>query len=487
MTDRWKDFQDNVRNLSLDKFSNSTNEEKLDTIKWMFDYNKLWNSEINTKEKLLRNIKKCGNKSLDNYERFKSQIFLAHESSRYGNSTSFFSSEDRERTEMIKLAINNNTINIKDKDVLYGILSSDEKFQMTQFFNETGKIFRVNSEILMLLRNTKCFIKYSKSPYSDMFICTDGLFFDNIEIFGIMVRDRIVSGVNDTSVDTCGGLSIIAFGRDSSDGESVWVIDAILESDDGMKRYNNKTLNRLRDKRDIDDETDNLIRTEAKRIVINFLNLINHPEVELVNHSMKLLRDARVKKGRLGIPDSVEINLTGKLKRYINETMKQNEKAWELGHRFWVRGHWMEFKHARYKNKQGQKTWVLPFIKGRGELIKKDYYVGEKEQCWEHEKQMIKIVTELYPEHEIKKHDRTTLDGLEIDCYIPELKLGFEYNGRQHYEHIEFFHKTKEDFEKQKERDIEKMKRVKEKGIKVIVIRYDEAVTKEIIQEKIKW
>jgi hypothetical protein len=146
----------------------------------------------------------------------------------------------------------------------------------------------------------------------------------------------------------------------------------------------------------------------------------------------------------------------------------------------------MEFKHECYKNKRGQKTWILPYIKGKGELIKKDYYVGEKEQCWAHEAEMIKIIRELYPEHEIEKHNRTILDGLEIDCYIPELKLGFEYNGLQHYEHVEHFHKTVEEFDAQKARDVEKLKRAEEKGIKIITIRYDEAVTKETIEEKLK-
>jgi len=98
---------------------------------------------------------------------------------------------------------------------------------------------------------------------------------------------------------------------------------------------------------------------------------------------------------------------------------------------------------------------------------------------------MIKIIRELYPEHEVKKHDRTTLNGLEIDCYVPALKLGFEYNGLQHYEQVKIFHKTIEEFEAQKSRDIEKMKRADAKGIKIIVVRYDEAVTKEVIQEKL--
>jgi len=230
---------------------------------------------------------------------------------------------------------------------------------------------------------------------------------------------------------------------------------------------------------------DDYAKEKIKEFICNILDFINHQEVELVCGEKHNRNDLRIKRGKVPLPARYYLVLKGKLKKYVNETIKYNEKAWELGHRFWVRGHWMEFKHKRYKNKQGQKIWVLPYIKGKGELIKKDYYIGEKEQCWENEKQMIKIVRELYPEHEIKTHDRTTLDGLEIDCYIPELKLGFEYNGRQHYEQVKIFQKTIEDFNRQKERDIEKIKRAESKGIKIIVIRYDEAVTKELISKKI--
>ena len=221
-----------------------------------------------------------------------------------------------------------------------------------------------------------------------------------------------------------------------------------------------------------------------RNYISNLHSLILHPEVEIIKKDY-FNNENRIKRGQVAIPTKYFINLTGKLKKYVNETTQQNEKAWELGHRFWVRGHWMEFKHIRYKNKQGQKTWVLPYIKGKGELVKKDYYIGDKEQCWENEKQMIKIIRELYPEHEVKTHDRTTLDGLEIDCYIPELKLGFEYNGKQHYEHIEFFHKTIEEFEAQKNRDIEKLKRAESKGIKIIIIKYNEAVIKDVLSKKL--
>ena len=43
--------------------------------------------------------------------------------------------------------------------------------------------------------------------------------------------------------------------------------------------------------------------------------------------------------------------------------------------------------------------------------------------------------------------------NLEIDCYNDELKLGCEYNGRQHYKFTPFFHKNYEAFNNQKYRD----------------------------------
>lgn len=63
-------------------------------------------------------------------------------------------------------------------------------------------------------------------------------------------------------------------------------------------------------------------------------------------------------------------------------------------------------------------------------------------------------------------------NNLEIDCFNRELRLGVEYNGRQHYEYSPFFHKNKDAFQNQKYRD--EMKRVKcrENGVILIEVPY---------------
>jgi hypothetical protein len=71
-----------------------------------------------------------------------------------------------------------------------------------------------------------------------------------------------------------------------------------------------------------------------------------------------------------------------------------------------------------------------------------------------------KVLEELFPGYEFVKirHPKIknpeTNRSLELDLYCEELGLAIEYNGPQHYYWIDFYHKTKEDFEKQKIRDM---------------------------------
>ncbi len=63
------------------------------------------------------------------------------------------------------------------------------------------------------------------------------------------------------------------------------------------------------------------------------------------------------------------------------------------------------------------------------------------------------------------------LDGLELDGYNEDLKIGFEYNGIQHYQYIPHFHRNGiEDLYKQQKRDHKKYEICKERGIHLIVI-----------------
>lgn len=68
-----------------------------------------------------------------------------------------------------------------------------------------------------------------------------------------------------------------------------------------------------------------------------------------------------------------------------------------------------------------------------------------------------------------------------VDFYIPSKNLVLEYDGEQHFKFVSRFHKTKECFEKQVERDNLKNKLLEEHGIKVVRITYKDKITKDYI------
>lgn len=63
-------------------------------------------------------------------------------------------------------------------------------------------------------------------------------------------------------------------------------------------------------------------------------------------------------------------------------------------------------------------------------------------------------------------------NNLELDCFNPQLRLGVEYQGCQHYKYTPFFHKNKEAFQNQKYRDEMKRVKCKENGIVLIEVPY---------------
>ena len=97
------------------------------------------------------------------------------------------------------------------------------------------------------------------------------------------------------------------------------------------------------------------------------------------------------------------------------------------------------------------------------------------------------IVKNLFINYEVIK-TQSVLNGwaLELDIYIPELKLAFEYNGEQHYEWVKFFQKTEEEFKYLQYKDRCKKKLCKQEGITLIIIKYDEDLSEQLVLSKLK-
>ena len=103
------------------------------------------------------------------------------------------------------------------------------------------------------------------------------------------------------------------------------------------------------------------------------------------------------------------------------------------------------------------------------------------------EMELLLYVHRLFQNYDILTHHRACGGGqLELDIYLPELKLGLEYMGPQHYKWIKFFHKTEEEFEYQQYKDRCKKKLCKMRGITLISIRFDEKLSEQLILSKLK-
>eukprot|EP00662_Eupelagonemidae_sp_cell21_P036402 gene36402-15539_t len=84
-----------------------------------------------------------------------------------------------------------------------------------------------------------------------------------------------------------------------------------------------------------------------------------------------------------------------------------------------------------------------------------------------------------------KKNDDTAdwLEGLELDCFNKETGTAVEFNGKQHYEWVPHFHKTRAEFAEQQKRDARKRELCAAHGVKLVVVPYKNArTTAELVE-----
>lgn len=121
--------------------------------------------------------------------------------------------------------------------------------------------------------------------------------------------------------------------------------------------------------------SDKKARDFTHRFFLNFLNFINNPDVEYIEHKRSEGNIRRkLKKRKVVIPSTCSIKVTGKLKVYLDDII--GGKEFSYSHSFWVRGHFRDLVADRYIHKK--RIWILPYIKGSGVLVEKTYKVERK-------------------------------------------------------------------------------------------------------------
>lgn len=103
-------------------------------------------------------------------------------------------------------------------------------------------------------------------------------------------------------------------------------------------------------------------------------------------------------------------------------------------------------------------------------------------EYWVQETILYKTIKEIFPKYNVKHHYFAEwLGGQELDIFIEELNIGIEYQGKQHFEAIDFFG-GEIGLKATKERDKRKLQICKRRNVKIIYFRYDEKLKKELIR-----
>ena len=97
---------------------------------------------------------------------------------------------------------------------------------------------------------------------------------------------------------------------------------------------------------------------------------------------------------------------------------------------------------------------------------------------------LFSFLKEIYPNLIIKKQYSIGC-RLYLDLYIPDLFMGFEYDGVQHFEESSFFHKNEDSFIKGQVLDDKKDNICARKGINLIRIGYEDTLSKNSIIREI--
>ena len=102
---------------------------------------------------------------------------------------------------------------------------------------------------------------------------------------------------------------------------------------------------------------------------------------------------------------------------------------------------------------------------------------GDTHPRWHSEQEAYRIVKVHYPDARFQ-YQPSFLRGQKLDIFIPSLNVAIEYQGKQHYEAIDFFG-GKDGLMSNQERDNRKRRLCRMNGVKVVDWDYDKPLTNE--------
>ncbi len=340
----WEEFKSiHNREPSIEEFKEFNNEQ-VETMKNMLSEKKKEKIDINT---------------------FKNNSKLQ------GNPYTFILSLLKQR-ELVMIQHNHHIFGKKNSEIL-GI--------MHQRLSNNIRLFNLDTNLinLLIMTNNQFNLVGRRLPFPSIFI-NKGIKIGNLIIHGILLsevcsEDETVG--KDTFVEIGevkkpNNLLIGCMGYDYDDNTDFFQMIYLKE----QRHIGNVHIDDLNIERDIRD----LIKNEDKLrlVACNLIDFLNNPEIEIVEViKTDSQNKKRICRGKLPIPPTNHVRITGELKIYLDELKSGGH--FNYTHKFWVRGHFRTLRNEqRYKDKVGMRMWILPYIKGKGILINKEYEVIKK-------------------------------------------------------------------------------------------------------------
>ena len=123
-----------------------------------------------------------------------------------------------------------------------------------------------------------------------------------------------------------------------------------------------------------------------------------------------------------------------------------------------------------------KRTYKQTMKKYEADVIQQIESAGGTVGGWTNEVLLYELVRKVYPEAVFQYHT-SWLGNQSIDIFIPNLNVGIEYQGEQHYRPVAVFG-GEAGFKALVARDKRKKKLCAENGIRLIYWKYDEAITR---------
>lgn len=137
-----------------------------------------------------------------------------------------------------------------------------------------------------------------------------------------------------------------------------------------------------------------------------------------------------------------------------------------------------------------EKNLIDANVKKVKDEVRDDFGVSRIGEQWKNETFLYDLLSKLMKKkniHVMHHYRPKFLKGQELDIYFEYdgLKIGIEYQGRQHFEPIDFFG-GEEGFKATLKRDRQKKELCEKEGINLIYFDYSEIITNSLIIEKLK-